>query len=536
MTLCQAALGPVVQTEYGKVEGRYSVEEGTEYFWGIPYGAPTNGTGRFAPPAAPEPWTETHKSALLPLQMCVQIHPTEHIIVGTEDCLTLDIYRPTLRDPLEKLPVLVWIYGGAFIFGGDDVLNKYNGNHLARDHRVIVVAMNYRVDNLGFLALDSLLKEHGTTGNYGLLDQQFALKWVQRNIAEFGGDAKKVTLFGQSAGGCSVTAQLAMPGSRGLFHAAIAESPIPVSDISWVSLKNATDFGEFYATQVGCPSNMTGPAQIACLRSKSLDDVVNPLIEWRKKFPSGDIPAMPRLLPVMGWWPTIDGAALPKTPVDAASSGEFADVPFAIGTVRDEGSIFVPLIPLIVNGKEPVLLPLTQEGLNKTVAHFFNATVAAAALSFYGADQSPPPETYIKIAAKLVRDVFFTCASRNLLRTVLAAPGRKSKGWTYQFNRVMNGAVYKEFGDFHTAEIPYVFMQAAEEWDAQDEALSAQMSGLWTSLARSGEPSCPTCPKWTEYTAEADNFMSFNGNSSMSTHLEKDACDFWDHWGYVNNP
>eukprot|EP01059_Diplonema_ambulator_P023582 TRINITY_DN390_c0_g1_i1.p1 TRINITY_DN390_c0_g1~~TRINITY_DN390_c0_g1_i1.p1 ORF type:complete len:547 (+),score=219.00 TRINITY_DN390_c0_g1_i1:66-1706(+) len=527
--------GPVVMTKQGPVQGRISVEEGTEYFYGIPFAEPPVGNLRFKPPVKKGPWNETIVTGLTQTPFCPQMHAVKEIVIGKEDCLTLEVYRPTVTVPGEKLPVMAWIYGGAFVVGGDDQGGNYNGKELARKFRVIVVAMNYRLGNLGFLALNSLMNEGNTTGNYGLLDQQLGLKWIQENIEAFGGDKNRVTIFGESAGGCSVVAQISMPGSRGLFHGAIAESSLPVSDIFWYSYKNSTAFGEFYAEHVNCTA---GPNQLDCLRKLSLDDVLSPVLAWRKKYPVSEQGTMPRVAPIMNWWPVIDGTTLPMTPIEMAQSGQIVDVPLIMGTNRDEGTVFVPAVVLVVNTPVPVVYPLTPEGFKKSLRHFLNESAAQTVETFYQTNSMTPTENMNRI----LRDWVFTCPTRHLIRTVTTHPARRSLTWQYQFTQVLNSPSYNETGDFHGSEVPYVFNLASkgENWTAADYALSEKMGGYWTSLAKEGKPSCPSCIPWEPYTYDeatgTDNYIDLTTPLSMKTNLYTDACDMWDKLGYTNNP
>ena len=530
-----ASLAPVVETEFGKVSGKVDRETGTEYFWGIPFAAPPVGDLRFSRPVNPQPWNNTKRTTDLRPSACPQLDLENRVFWGKEDCLTLDVYKPTAA---ANLPVLVWIYGGGFTIGNSDQIGLYNGKYLAKNHSVIVVAINYRLGNLGFLALDSLKASQGFAGNYGLLDQQFALKWVQNNIGLFGGDKNRVQIFGQSAGGCSVVAQLAMPNSKGLFHSAIAESPLAVSDVSWLSLKNSTRFGEIYSEQMNCSIGGSGSpeAQIKCLRKKSLGELVEPFFEWRHDVPAPERGELPRLMPIMPWWPTIDGVTLPQTPIELARIGKLHDVPTVIGTVHDEGTIFVPLVPFAINGGDfPVVFPLTEEGYTRTLNHFFNETLSDNVKMFYGTGMSPT-----KRADTVLRDALFACPARAILRAITENPSRKSPAWTYQFDHVINTDMYRFFGDYHTSEITYVFDHPRDNWNASDTEMARVMSSFWTSLARDQRPSCTNCPEWTPYSFDAatdtDSYMRFGQGTAMQTNLLKVFCDFWDKWGYVNNP
>ena len=529
MAVATATCKPIVDTKYGKVQGKIDPATGTEYFWGIPFAKPPVDNLRFAPPVEPDNYTHTIRTTDLKPAECAQMHIEKGIIMGREDCLTLDVYRPSNAT---NLPVMVWIYGGGYVVGSDSP-TSYNGKYLAQNRNTIVVAMNYRVNNIGFLALDALMKEHGTTGNYGLLDQQMAMKWVHENIAQFGGDNKRVMIFGQSAGGCSIVAQLAMPSSKPYFQAAVAESPLPVSDITWVSYKNATHFGEVYASSVNCSHGLN---QLKCLRSLPLKTLMNKLLEWRHNLPKDDQQGLPRLMPIMSWWPTIDGTTLPKTPIDAARDGTLNDVPTIMGTVHDEGTIFVPGAPFVINGgKIPVVYPLSWDGLTRTLLHFFNSSAVTKIEDFYGREQSPTDTANV-----ILRDFIFTCPVRHLLRTMNSNSQRKNKMWTYQFDATLNSPEYHTFGDYHASEIPYVFEEPNQYWNETDHKLAKVLSGYWSSMASKGFPECEGCAQWSDYKADlssqSDSYMKLATPNTMQPDLLDKYCNFWDYIGYYNNP
>src|SRR5580658_10271703 len=212
-----------VPTDEGMVHG--ATAGGVRSFLGIPFAATTGGDNRWKPPQPAAAWTTTlNATALGPI--CPQIDPSTmaYSTTSDENCLSLNVWTPDPA-PTTPVPVMVWIFGGAFVFGSGGAA-PYSGNNLVPKGNVVVVSMNYRVGALGFLAHSALAAEQssGSAGNYGLLDQQAALQWVQTNIAAFGGDKTNVTLFGESAGGKSVCLQMLSPGSRGLFQQAIVES------------------------------------------------------------------------------------------------------------------------------------------------------------------------------------------------------------------------------------------------------------------------------------------------------------------------
>lgn len=245
-----------LQTDKGPVAGATS--DGVDRFQGIPYAAPPVGARRWQPPAPAEAWAGT-RPATSPGPRCMQSGSSSG--PGTsEDCLYLNVYTPTHRTD-RPLPVLFWIHGGGFSSGSGDT---QDGSLIARTNNVVVVTVNYRLGVFGFLDLPGLSKQGA--GNYGLLDQQAALRWTQRNIGAFGGDAGRVTIGGLSAGGHSVCAQLASPSARGLFSGAIIQSGGCPSH----TVEQAVSRGKKYATAAGCSPAADGPG---CLRSKPANEL-----------------------------------------------------------------------------------------------------------------------------------------------------------------------------------------------------------------------------------------------------------------------
>ncbi|MGN6176819.1 MAG: carboxylesterase/lipase family protein, partial [Streptosporangiaceae bacterium] len=250
--------GPVVSTGDGAVRGTTVGTVGE--FLGIPYAAPPIGNLRWRPPAAAASWHGVRDATQFG-PSCPQALTGNPLLPPgpiSEDCLYLNVYAPAVNsDDQGGRPVLVWIHGGGLV---QDGARDYDGSELAADG-VVVVTINYRLGALGFLAHPALAsRPGGAAGNYGLMDQQAALRWVQRNIARFGGDPDNVTIAGQSAGGLSVLAQMVSPGARGLFQRAIVESG--TFALNQRPLATAETAGETFATAVGCPDQSA-----ACLRN-----------------------------------------------------------------------------------------------------------------------------------------------------------------------------------------------------------------------------------------------------------------------------
>jgi para-nitrobenzyl esterase len=370
-----------LRIEGGAVRG--AAVSGLYQFLGLPYAAPPTGELRWRPPRPPRVWdgvrdaTEFGPSCPQPASLFAPPAPF------SEDCLYLNIYTSTLHRDGDR-PVLVWIHGGGFT---EDGARNYDGSKLAADG-IVVVTINYRLGALGFLAHPALAsRPGGPAGNYGLMDQQAALRWVKHNIRQFGGNPNDVTIAGQSAGGVSVLAQMVSRGSRGLFGRAIVESG--AFALTQQPLAQAEAFGETFAAKVGC-RNQTAD----CLRHVPVADLVNP-----NNFPSAAIPGV------------IDGKVLTESIGTALAEGRFARGPILNGINHNEEWIFTAGLGLAVSGGRfvPVPEPVTDENSYQAdiaavlgVSPERAATVAAE----YPLSTYPAP---ILAFTTLVSDANFAC-------------------------------------------------------------------------------------------------------------------------------
>src|SRR6266487_1836192 len=324
--------GPIVTTDDGAVRG---MTAGTvDEFLGIPYAAPPTGNLRWRPPQPPAEWRGVRDATQFAPSCPQPVSPFLPPGPVSEDCLYLNVYTPALSisdmrsGDQDSRPVLVWIHGGGLT---EEAGRNYDGSKLAADGTV-VVTINYRLGALGFLAHPALAsRPGGPAGNYGLMDQQAALRWVQRNIARFGGDPHNVTIAGQSAGGLSVLAQLVSPGARGLFQRAIVQSG--TFALTQRPLATAEAAGETFARNVGCPDQTA-----ACLRSVPASDLVS-------KF-GVEIPGV------------VDGSVLTQSIGTALARGQFARVPVVNGITHDEELLFVDGLGLTVS--QGTNIPLAQ--------------------------------------------------------------------------------------------------------------------------------------------------------------------------------
>eukprot|EP00756_Hemistasia_phaeocysticola_P019260 Hpha_TRINITY_DN15648_c1_g14::TRINITY_DN15648_c1_g14_i1::g.99755::m.99755 len=518
-----SGLGPMVNTTAGVVGGVSSPLSGVDVFWNIPYAAPPLGARRWARPEHPDAW-EGVRWETGPGPCCPQLKKGE--VIGDEDCLKVNVFRPRDVKGGDNLPVMVWIHGGAFRSGDSTGNGLTDGSALSATQRVVVVTLQYRLQVMGFLALDGLMREQGTAGNWGLLDQQKALEWVQRNAAAFGGDPGRVTIFGESAGGCSVVAQVSMPGSRGLFHAAIAESPVADGNYAWIPFPAAASTGLEWARRVNCTDQAPF---LSCLRALPLAAALSSagamLGTW--------------------WWPAIDGTTLPASPVELAARGEAADVPLMLGTNENEGTIFVTFFGSL----------LTNSSLDVALGDSFDPSVVQNVLQLYPASSGgAEPFTYTRIGSHIIRDYMFTCAARRFLRAINTGGRRKSAVYMYHFEYDMKGMMHRIQGDYHGSEIPFVFdnkcwMHTSPfgTWGAQDKLMAAEMGSYWGSFARrsntssplesvdctaksDGKPTCIEFPPYTvtEAGSGSDAYMVFDTHLHTAAGLFEQRCNFWD--------
>ena len=496
----QAETDPsLVHTTAGTVHG--VVESDHRLFAGIPYAAPPVGPLRFQPPAPATAWKGV-RDASKPGPRCIQ-DPGGDLEFGRqsdEDCLTLNVWTPVATGAPK--PVMVWIHGGSFTGGSG---KTYDGKWLVSRGDIIVVTINYRLGTLGFLAHPAL-GPPGDVGNYGLEDQQAALRWVRDNIANFGGDPAKVTLAGQSAGGMSVCDHLVAPGSKGLFRAAIIQSA-PCG--AQADLPKAEQSSLDYAARAGCGDPKTAAD---CLRSLPVDKLREPVTFYsigQDKLPG----------PVTGT------AALPVDPVAAIADDQAARVPVLIGTNRDEFTLFVALQYLRL-GKS-----YTVEQYPDLLRETFGANAVAVGERYPLDDyDGNVPEAY----SAAVTDGVWACVSERMSYDL----ARVGPVFAYEFNdrdaptpesmRTLPFPV----GASHSLELRFLFeVGDAPALDPAQQSLSDQMIDYWSRFVTDGVPQAEGQPDWPALGADLDAqpWMSLqpDGSRVVTTFDESHQCSFW---------
>lgn len=489
-----------IVTKQGPVHG--FLDGTTRIFLGLPYAAPPTGGNRFRPPQPAAAWTDPRDATSYGPQ-CAQIGIQGDFAPNSvEDCLSLNVWAPAAATPEARRPVMVWAHGGGFILGSGSE-PTYEGTKLSEAGDVVIVTINYRLGPLGFLSHPALTAEdaqHPGSGNYGLMDQQAALRWVQGNIAAFGGDAGNVTFFGESAGGISVCMHLAADGSRGLFQRAIMESG-PCTYATQPSLADQEKQGQALAAAVGCTQGDAASVR-ACLRSKTPKDIMTAL------------PGRPGLLGAGGysWGPTVDGNFLAKQPREVFAAGKEIAVPLIVGSNADEGTLFYKLGAALKDETE------TRAALGV----FFTPTQIDSILKRYPlAGFASPTDAAIKV----VSDVF-TCDARRVARQHSAAGNAT---YEYHFTRAFQW-IYPGLGAFHSAELPFVWGNpfAFIPIKPEEEPLSKAIQGYWTRFAKSADPNGTGAIQWPAYKADTDSHLKLDLQIAAGTGLRKDACDFWD--------
>jgi para-nitrobenzyl esterase len=503
----QSDQAPIVTIDGGRVRG--VAVPGGYVFRGLPYGAPPTGRLRWRAPQPPAEWHGVRDATTF-APSCPQAQGSFTLGPQNEDCLYLNVVTPRLNDRrhAKDLPVLVWIHGGGFTTGAG---RDYDPIKLVAEG-LVVVTVNYRLGALGFLSHPALASSSGgPSGNYGLMDQQAALRWVRFNIEQFGGDPDNVTIAGESAGGTAVLAHLVSRSSRGLFRRAIVESGSFA--LTQQSLAVAEANGEAFASSAGCPDQTA-----ECLRSLPTDDLL-------RNFPTVAIPGV------------VDGRVLTESIGTALAGGRFARVPILNGTNHEEERLFQVLgiflgIPggLYVSGGTyvPVFEPITPDSYRRVVASVLGVTDARATAIAAEYPLSAYALPTLAFSA-LVGDANFACSALQMD----ASLSRRTPTFAYEFNDDLAPIRYAPTDPpvaTHLSELPYVFdlpdapIQVPLNLD--QEALAASIRTAWVNFAANGDPSSAALP-WPSF--DVAHIMSLVPTQPQ---VERDFalrhhCSFW---------
>jgi para-nitrobenzyl esterase len=487
-----ALAAPVAITQNGKITGVFA--DGMREFLGVRYAAPPDGPLRWQP-TQPMPQNLFSDQATAFGPHCAQLASPYGVASTSEDCLYLNVFAPKDKPPEgTSYPVMVWIHGGALVVGESD---DYDPKPLLASNKVIVVTLNYRLGYLGYLAETGLDGEGHTAANYGLMDQQFALSWINRNIAGFGGDPGNITVFGESAGGLSTLSNLISPSARGLFTQAIVESGS--YSIHLPSLSEAETAGNAVAEALGCADT-----DVACLRNVPVANIL-----------------AQQTSPTLSLTTIVDGTTLPLSINTALSTGVFNRVPVMNGTNHDEYRQFLTEYADLTASEYPEVL----DGV-------FGDTLGAAVAAEYPVGKYRQP---VLALAAAITDFAFACPARLIDRWA----SRWTTVYAYEFNDLnapedfLPPTTYR-YGASHASEIQFLFdipkLASARRLDSNERELSKAMRSYWTSFAIGQTPNSNATPNWLTYDLTKDNMQSLTPpNPGEELYFNGDHnCRFWE--------
>lgn len=499
----------VVKTDNGDVRGAITTDGQVRAFKGIPFAAPPVGDLRWKPPQPASSWQGVRDAAQFSARCMQSGGADSHVFRdrgASEDCLTLNVWTPA-HAKQRKLPVMVWIYGGGFRAGGSSE-PRQDGEVLAH-HDVVIVSMNYRLGIFGFFVHPELVAEspHHASGNYGLMDISAALDWVQTNIANFGGDPRNVTIFGQSAGSLAVSTLMASPLSIGHFEKAIGESG-----------------GEFYGpletksresqeqTDAKFAQGAFGTSKLAELRKISAEELLEKTLGYAKEIHSP-----------FSFGPDVDGWFLPESVPQIFAEGKQAHVPLLAGWTADEqrGSVILA---------KPQ--PTSESFKTKAQEEFGSDTAEFLELYPAGTDAEA-----LRSAGDLASDRFIIYSTWRWLESQVDTG--KAPVYRYRFDLGSPGDKHHlaVVGAFHSDDIDYVFGQLdsreGAKWRPEDRKLSNEMVEYWTNFARTGNPNGDGLPTWPMYNAADDwQVMHLNATSEAKPDTQRARYLFLDkEWG-----
>jgi para-nitrobenzyl esterase len=480
-----AADNPVISVTGGQIRGQ-TLKNGGAVFKGIPYAQPPLADLRWRKTAPVKPWSGVRDATQFG-GTCAMNPIWGMPKVVNEDCLYINVWTPALP-PSSLKPVMVWIHGGGNVAGS----GNENGESLMR-HGVVLVSFNYRLGPFGFFAHPALTAEtpDHTSGNYGLMDQIAALKWVQENIKKLGGDPTNVTIFGESAGAVDVNTLMASPLAKGLFGRVIAESGSVVLDNGALTLAEEEKFGVKLVEAAKLPS---GDGMLKALRSASVEQLLEAF---------GKVAAPSGVPPALGV--NVDGWVLPKSPVEVFAGGKQLPAALIIGT----------------NAREFMGPPKASDVKAMIEARYGN--LAGQALPLYGissnggdTSQTAPDPLYGDAGARWMTDTVFRCPS-----TVVADWNSKAGHPTYQYQFSRGVPGHPEIGATHASEVFYVFGNLDQErpmrpkYEPADYAVSKDMEAYWTNFAKTGNPDGGGLPAWPQYQVDTKKYLEFTDKGPM---------------------
>lgn len=492
------------ETGLGAANG-VMTDEGVVAFLGLPFAEPPVGDLRFRPPVAIDVWDSPVDAGEFGPACPQPVEPGQTLFQDqSEDCLTLNVWTPSADD--QKRPVMVWVHGGGWIYEGtEDPL--YSGAHLAARGDVVVVSMEYRLGVFGF----SHFEDIQGSGNAGLLDQKLAFEWVREHIAAFGGDPDDVTLFGESAGGMSATALMAMPSAKGLFHKAIAQSGA-----------GSTARESAYATAVSekllSSAGVTEVDELLDLTTAELVAAQDLLIA--DAFPEDIL-----------FGTVVDGDVFPEPPIQAIAKGSAANVPLLTGTTKDETRLWILYFDLLADLPLDVVIALIPSG-ERAIPEGKNVQDV---IDLYASNRPGAEDGVITHAAGT--DIFFRLPAIRFLEAQLTHQPNNTFFYRFDWPAPVPASPEIDFGSPHGAELAFMF--GSQGWpevygtERVPRALSEQLMDAWLAFAKTGDPNHPDMPSWPAYHTSDRLTMVFNTtDTSVTTDVASDpATDertFWD--------
>ncbi|XP_012860629.3 cocaine esterase [Echinops telfairi] len=501
-------------THTGQVQGSLKHVKDSEVrvhvFLGIPFAKPPLGALRFAPPQPPEPWSGVRDATVYPA-MCLQdtegmsklakyvLNMSLPFTNMSEDCLYLNIYTPAHAQEGANLPVMVWIHGGGLVMG---TASLYDGSVLTAYEEVVMVSIQYRLGILGYYSTN----DERAAGNWGYLDQVAALQWVQHNIARFGGDPGCVTIFGESAGGISVSSHVVSPMSQGLFHRAIMESGVAL-------LPGLTDSSSVIFTMVanlsGC-GQVDSEALVSCLRAKSEEELLS-ITKFLKFIPG-----------------VVDGAFLPKHPQELLASRDFQPVPSIIGINNDEYGWLIPEAIGMSDNQSEWDRERIQAAVEKMSAQMLvSPDFGSLLLEEYVGDTRDPQALRAQFH-ELMGDFLF------VIPALQVADFHRSRGSVYFYEFQHRPSFFKDLRPSyvradHCDEVPFVF--GAFSWGnievtEEEKLLSRKMMKYWANFARNGNPNGEGLPHWPLFDQESQ-YLQLNLHPEVGRALKSSRLHFW---------
>ncbi|XP_046368276.2 acetylcholinesterase-like isoform X1 [Haliotis rufescens] len=515
--------GQEVNTSQGRLRGTTLSVRGkhVDVFHGIPFAKPPVGNLRFKHPSPPDSWDPEIRNATQEKPPCLQPRdifsfPEDYRKTPgnlSEDCLYLSLWRPSNISQASNLAVMVFIYGGGWGIGSIR-LGLYNGQYLAAENDIILVSINYRLGPLGF----GYLGPDTIPGNMGLMDQRMALKWVNDNIARFGGDVNRITIFGESAGAVSVGLHLLSPLSRDLFKYGVLESGSPNQPVSrqvYQDHDTARSYVRTFGAIVGCTGS-TDADLFTCLQKVEADAITPAFVKGLEHGRAHS--------------PVIDKYFMPDDPLTLMKTGQFKKTNILQGCNKDESTVLV--LPLMTNFTRDGLTREKYLEIMKSYTRFSGPESKAEALRLFYEEMQDPvePINYIQVLNNIRDDLEFTC------RAVAFSSyySEHNDTYMYSFNHRLSTSSYPSWiGATHTYELEMVFglpLDRSLGFQQDEVELSRTIMTYWTNFAKTGNPNKPVAvrSKWAVFKQPRAQYMSLDVGDNLATRqrLHHQRCNF----------